>query len=163
MPRGRSTGKIFVVGPPRSGTTVLGNLLGTHPDIAYFGEFFAFFFSSITAVSVLKRVPSPVRDRYLKELEGHAGDFAQRVHTESGRPYFCDSTPWNSLIALKLSTQFPEAVFVVTIRHHVAVIQSLVRSFNNGYRMTANTNVARATLWAQCYNELVRLPSRVRN
>lgn len=154
----RRTGKVFIVGPPRSGTTVIGNLLGTHPDIAYFGEFFAFFFSSVTAVSVLQRVPSPVRDRYLRDLERHAESFAQEVHAESGRPFFCDSTPWNALIASQLAVRFTDAVFIVTLRHYIGVIQSLVRSFRNGYRMTADSHVARGSLWAQCYNEILRVP-----
>jgi hypothetical protein len=158
MKGSRDVRKVFVIGSPRSGTTVVGNLLGTHPEIAYFGEFFGFFFSTITAASFLRRIPSPVRQRYLDDLERHAGDFAQTVHAESGRTYVCDSTPWNALLASKLARRFPEAVFVVTIRHYVAVIQSLIRSFNNGYMMTANTNSARASLWTQCYDEIARLP-----
>jgi hypothetical protein len=121
-------------------------------------SFSDFFFSTITAASFLRRIPSPVRQRYLDDLERHAGDFAQTVHAESGRTYVCDSTPWNALLASKLARRFPEALFVVTIRHYVAVIQSLIRSFNNGYMMTANTNSARASLWTQCYDEIARLP-----
>jgi len=44
MKGSRDFRKVFVIGSPRSGTTVVGNLLGTHPEIAYFGEFFGFFF-----------------------------------------------------------------------------------------------------------------------
>lgn len=138
---------------------MLGELIGSHPAVAYFGEFFAFYFSRVVARRTLGRVPSRARDAYLDSLEAHAREFAEREMMLAGREVFCESTPLNSLICEYLANEFPHATFVVTVRHYTGVIQSLRRSFQDGYHMTIDDDVARARLWADCYTAILRLPT----
>ena len=65
LPPGR--GPIFVVGTPRSGTTLLGLLLNAHPDIAIMGELH--FFDQI--LPIRKRVPSLVTNAELDNFSAH--------------------------------------------------------------------------------------------
>lgn len=150
---------IFVLGSPRSGTTMLGSWLGSHPDICALGEYSAFVFANYTAPSGYTRTRPEYSDRYLRELQEHAAGFAQKYAREAGAQYFCDSTPWNLLVVDALADQFPDARFVLTVRHYMGVVQSLARSYVKRYLWAGATPEERAWLWANIYGGVVRLPA----
>jgi sulfotransferase family protein len=149
---------VFVVGSPRSGTTLTGAYVGSAPETANFGELSVFYFSRWIARRQYLRVPTPLKDSYLSELEQHAIEFALRQTHAVRATTFCDSTPWNLRIVDYLMQVFPTAVFIVVLRHYSGVIQSLERSYRVGYRWAGPTFRQRAQLWSDMYSHLRRIP-----
>jgi hypothetical protein len=128
---------IFVVGSPRSGTTLIGNYLGSAASVLNAGEYRALYLAhgalpiQLSAAYRLNgMVPEtwvPYRDRYVEEVRRHAAEFIERAAIEQGCTAYCDSFPRNVLIGERLGELFPNAMFVLTLRHYTGVIQSLLR------------------------------------
>jgi hypothetical protein len=150
---------VFVLGAPRSGTTMIGALLGSAPQVFHPGEYFAFYASNEMIPRALARVPSTARDAYLKDLAAHAVRFAATAASAVGAVWFCDATPWNLLIASTIRAQLPRSVFVLCVRHPAGVIQSLTRSFAQGYRWAMPTVEGRARLYDDFYSAVDALPA----
>ncbi|NUM45355.1 MAG: sulfotransferase [Anaerolineales bacterium] len=149
---------IFVLGSPRSGTTLISAFLGTSKEIIDFGELGVFYFARWVSRREYKRSTMLLREDYFRELENHAVDFAVRKTEEVFATYFCDSTPFNLRIADFLATTFPNAIFVLTLRHYSGVIQSLERSFADGRRWAGETVPERALIWKEVYSYAPNLP-----
>jgi hypothetical protein len=149
---------IFVLGSPRSGTTLIGNYIGNSKSIFNLGEYFGFAFTYYKSPRWFTKVPSNVKDKYLTSLREHACKFASSVTLESGLEKYCDSTPWNILIIKELVEQFPKALFILTLRHYAGVIQSLERSYNDGFSWAGKDLKTRAQLYAECYLNIADLP-----
>src|SRR5713226_1605535 len=102
---------IFVVGSPRSGTTMMGNYIGTAQSVLNAGEYRALDIAYGTLRSQLTGALAGLvppdweahRDQYVSEVQRHAADFIVRVAESKGRAAFCDSTPRNLLIATQLA------------------------------------------------------------
>jgi hypothetical protein len=56
--------QIFIVGVPRSGTTLIGKYLASCKSICDLGEYAGFFFSYYIAKREYLQVPSPYKERY---------------------------------------------------------------------------------------------------
>lgn len=165
---------IFVVGSPRSGTTMIGNYIGTARSVLNAGEYRALDIAYGTLTSQLTGalaglVPADWeahRDQYVSEVQRHAAEFIVRVAENEGRTAFCDSTPRNLLIATQLAEVFPTALFVLTVRHYSGTIQSLmrvgiitvIRDYEQGRDREAATAAAAATLWSRHYGAASQLP-----
>jgi len=166
---------IFVVGSPRSGTTMIGNYIGTAPSVLNAGEYRALQIAYGTLSSQLTGalaglVPpewEPHRDQYVREAQRHATEFIVRVADSEGRTAFCDSTPRNLLIAKQLAEVFPHALFILTIRHYSGTIQSLIRlgiikvlhDFEEGRDPLDATAAAAGALWSRHYSSAPELPA----
>jgi hypothetical protein len=101
---------IIIIGAPRSGTTILGDILSSHPDLHYFVE------------------PTPLWRRYAK----FHGDFVDREYTndqvrktrtlfekslrESGKRRILEKTPQNCLRVPFVYNVFPNAKYVHIVR-----------------------------------------------
>lgn len=152
---------IFVLGAPRSGTTVLGSYVASAPAVCDLGEYAGFFFAHHIAEREYRRVPSPYKDRYMAELRDHAREFPGRIARASGCGAFCDSTPWNLLVAAELVQRLPDALFVLTVRDIAGLSQSLARSHAAGYEWAGATIAERAELWRDFYAHVEALdPAR---
>jgi hypothetical protein len=149
---------IFVLGSPRSGTTVLSAYLGTADCVVDFNELAVFYFTHWIARREYARVPTPLKERYLWELERHATTFALEAAQSEGAAFFCDSTPWNLRITDYLFSSFPRALFVLVLRNFAGVAQSLSRSYEDGWRFAGPGMVERARLWAALYANVTTLP-----
>lgn len=150
--------QIFVLGSPRSGTTLMGNYIGSSPLICNLGEYSAFHFSHEIAVKAYERVPSPYKDIFLQELQLLASSLAARIATEQDCQFYCDSTPWNLLIMQSLTKTFPNAIFILMLRHYSGVILSLARSYRDQYLWATDKWSARAALWSSFYENTSFLP-----
>lgn len=150
---------IFVLGCPRSGTTMLGELIGSSPRIFCPGEYFGFYVTRHTLPATMRRIPSKLRASYLLELKEHAARFALQQAALVGADMFCDATPWNFLVARSLAEDFSNALFVCCVRHPAGVIQSLERSYRGGFRWAGNTDIARARLYSAFYSKVGSLPA----
>lgn len=154
----RDVTPIFVLGSPRSGTTVIGSYVGSGPEIADFQELAVFFFTHWMAKREYDPIPTPIKEAYVSELEQHAIDFAVRQTRALKCRFFCDSTPWNLRIASYLDKVFPHAIFVLTLRHYAGVIQSLERSYRDGWEWAGSNVCERAQVWTDFYANARDLP-----
>jgi hypothetical protein len=111
---------IIVVGTHRSGTTLLGRAIGTHPDVAYWEEpreVWSWGHHSrpddlLTADMVSPRIAAHVKRRFGRFLE------------QSGRSRFAEKTPSNCLRLEFIREIFPDARFLHIFRDGRAVVHS---------------------------------------
>lgn len=149
---------LIVLGAPRSGTTLVGNYLGSGPGVLNLGEYGGFHLAHNIARSTIGAIPGPFREAYLAGLAVHARGFAERLASEHRCGWYCDTTPWNILAAKALSEQIPDALFVLMLRHYSGAVQSLRRSFAGGFAWAGATWADSAELWARCYSVAGVLP-----
>jgi hypothetical protein len=149
---------IFVLGSPRSGTTMLGEYVGSSEDVFNSVEYSGFYFSEIIAPDMMKSAPTPVKDDYLESLKDHAFSFIEKKTLEAGNKFFMDSTPWNLLFVESLAKKYPNAIFVCTLRHFSGVIQSLERSYQQGYKWAGANIDERISLYKEFYDNVSKLP-----
>jgi hypothetical protein len=127
---------------------MLGNLFGSSARVTYLGEYTAFFNAGLAVRNGLYRTYFPYKDEYFTELEHHAVDFARRIAAREGSTYFCDSTPWNLYVLPRVAELLPDAVFVLTLRHYIGVVQSFRRSFERGFAWAGSDWAKRGEFWA---------------
>jgi hypothetical protein len=122
---------VFLIGSPRSGTTLLGEILGLHPDIAYWYE------------------PTFVHDRYFRDAphdRRSAADASppvcatiQREFAHFSRRFdgrlIVDKSPRHSLKVPFLHAIFPDARYLHLIRHGGDATLSIYREWQS--RQTA--------------------------
>ena len=103
----------------------------------------------------------------MEEVQRHAAEFIVRVAERAGKSAFCDSGPRNVLICTLLAELFPDALFVLTLRHYTGTIQSLLRlgsiqllpAFETPIDYVNPTTVAAAAVWARHYQASFNLPN----
>jgi hypothetical protein len=124
---------IFVGGAARSGTTLLQNMLDSHPDICGAPEF-----HHIVDIALLrKRLHQSVRNGTIDLICSHEDvdrclcDLVEGlllpVKARSGCRYLSEKTPENVLAFPELVGLFPEAHFVHVVRDPRAVIASMLQ------------------------------------
>ena len=110
---------VFFIGCARSGTSILGELLGSHPDITYIGEKLQPFWHGF----------SPTPDHH----EQDAGHVSETIVAKANRKMqglskgriIVDKVPPNALRLPFLSAIFPDAKFIHIIRDGLDVACSL--------------------------------------
>jgi hypothetical protein len=138
---------LFVIGAPRSGTTLLLRMLNAHPDIftrpephlltplAHLGYYdhvhkasYDPFQAALSAREFVADLPNGEAD-YLDALRAYADVLYGRMLAPSGRRYFLDKTPAYALILPFVARMFPRARYVVLTRHPFAIFSSFAKSF----------------------------------
>jgi len=141
---------IFVISPPRSGSTLLQRMLGshsqifTHPEphlitpLAYLGYYdrvdrapFDHINSAEAIRLFVEGLPGGERD-YLDALRAYANTLYARMLETSDRTRFLDKTPAYALVLPFLAKLYPEAKYVVLTRHPLAIFSSYANSFFEG-------------------------------
>ncbi|MGH8895512.1 MAG: sulfotransferase family protein [Egibacteraceae bacterium] len=156
---------LFVCGSPRSGTTLMGHYLGTSSVVLHLGEYGGLFLSFRLAPQMwmankLSQTPlSPYMQRYYEELRQHAINFPQTLAPPGLFRFWCDSAPQNLTIVKDLVEQFPQALYILMIRHHKGVMQSLARAFAGGEIWAGRTWSERARIWTRAYENVPLLPT----
>ncbi|MGH8285191.1 MAG: tetratricopeptide repeat-containing sulfotransferase family protein [Steroidobacteraceae bacterium] len=142
---------IFVLGFPRSGTTMIEQALSSHPEVRAGGEL-SFIAELRQLANSLFPAPEPFpenlgrtwtadnryaatlfRDYYLARAEGYG-------LTRPGKRFFIDKMPFNEVYLPLLRMAFPESRIVSIVRHPLDVCVSmmannLTHGFNCGYRI----------------------------
>jgi hypothetical protein len=141
---------IFVIGPPRSGSTLLQRMLGshsaiqTHPEphiitplahLGYFATVDRAPYDHINAAEAIREfvadLPAGESD-YLDACRAYTDVLYGRMHAASGAQMFLDKTPAYALVLPFLAKLYPRARFVVLTRHPLAVLSSYANSFFEG-------------------------------
>jgi Sulfotransferase family/Fic/DOC family len=127
LPESAPVRGLFVLGSPRSGTTMMGNWLGSHPDVLRLAEYGGFYIAHSVAPAYLSRLPGGQHEGFLRGLRALAADHASRAARRQGRTWFCDATPWNLQAAGAVAHALSDAVFVLMLRHFSGAVLSLRR------------------------------------
>ena len=138
----------FILSLPRTGSTLLQRILGSHAEIGTSSEpwfllpqLYALRERGVHAEYEHETMARGTRgfareylpggeDAYLRGVH----DLAIRVYAEAapGKTYFLDKTPRYHHVARDLFALFPEAKFVFLWRHPVAVAASMIETFGHG-------------------------------
>lgn len=141
---------IFVICAPRSGSTMLQRMLGshsqifTHPEphlltpLAYLGYYQTVEkapYDHVNAAQALREfcqeLPGGEED-YLDACRAYASTLYERILAPSKKTYFLDKTPAYGLILPFLKKLYPRAKYVVLTRHPLAILHSYAQSFFDG-------------------------------
>jgi Tfp pilus assembly protein PilF len=124
---------LFILGFPRSGTTLVERILASHSEIRAGGELpFGRELRELTR-DLSEIDPEHLRDTYLAGAEGYG-------LTTPGAAYFTDKMPLNDMWLPLLSMAFPDSPVVLVRRHPLDVLTSVMahdmtHGFNCAYRL----------------------------
>ena len=142
---------VFVISPPRAGSTLLQRMMGAHAEIFTHPE--PHLISPIAHLGVYGNVDKAPYDHinaaeaikaFIDDLPNKRARLSRRasrlrrhdVRPDVRRPatasYFLDKTPANALVLPFLQRLYPDAKYVVLTRHPLAVFSSYANSFFNG-------------------------------
>ncbi|MGH0035541.1 MAG: sulfotransferase family protein [Myxococcota bacterium] len=141
---------LFLIGPPRSGSTMLARMLGAHSAIhspaephlitplAHLGFHarvdeapYDPIITQTAAREMVRDLPNGERD-YLDAIRACTDTLYERLLSASGRRWLLDKTPAYALVLDFLARLYPKAHYVVLTRHPMAVWTSYVDSFFDG-------------------------------
>ena len=142
---------IFLIGAPRSGTTLLARMLGAHSaihqraephlitPIAHLGYFGKVDKAPYDPNNVDQAIHEVVADLprgeadYLDALRAYTDTMYERIMAAApGKRFFLDKTPAYALVLPFLTKLYPGARYVVLTRQPLAVLTSYVESFFAG-------------------------------
>ena len=123
---------IFILGLPRSGTTLVEQILGSHSQVYAAGETDAFQRTCVAAVGQLKRGVTKLEfvERSLELDFGHlAKAYIQATRPRTGhKPQFTDKTPHNYLYAGLIHAALPHARFIALQRQPMDVCFAMYKT-----------------------------------
>ncbi len=143
---------VFVIGPPRSGSTLLMRMLSSHSMIysraephlltplahlGYYDTVDAAPFDHLQAQQSVRELvedlPRGEQD-YLDACRAYTDVLYGRVLAArgKGKPLFLDKTPANALVLPFIAKLYPHARYVVLTRHPAAIWSSYANSFFDG-------------------------------
>jgi hypothetical protein len=143
---------LFVIGPPRSGTTLLMRMLSSHSAIysraephlltplahlGYYDTVDAAPFDHLQAAQSTREfvadLPRGEQD-YLDACRAYTGILYGRMLAArgKGKEFFLDKTPANALIMPFIAKLYPRARYIVLTRHPAAIFSSYANSFFDG-------------------------------
>jgi hypothetical protein len=133
---------IFIIGLPRSGTTLVERILGMHSEVFAAGELDAF--PSVTIEAVSRRASATVRkldfvDNALQIDFNEVGPrYIEATRPRTGRTRkFTDKLPSNYLYAGLIHAALPRARFIAMSRHPMDSCFAMYRTlFANAYPFT---------------------------
>jgi hypothetical protein len=144
---------LFVLGVPRSGTTMMGNYLGSHPDVLGLAEYGGFYAANSVVPTYVNRLPGREHAAFLASVRDAAADAVHNAARTQSSSWFCDATPWNLEVAGTLAQSMPDAIFVLMLRHFSGAVLSL-RKFG----WAGKTWQDAATLWVSLNARITQLP-----
>ena len=124
---------LFILGFPRSGTTLVEQILASHSEIRAGGELpFGRELRELTR-DLSEIDPEHLRDTYLAGAEGYG-------LTAPGGAYFTDKMPLNDMWLPLLQMAFPDSPLILVRRHPLDVLTSVMahdmtHGFNCAYRL----------------------------
>ncbi len=141
---------IFLIGAPRSGTTMLQRMLASHSAIythpephvitpLYYLGYYAIVdkapYDHVNAAEALRELCEELprgEEDYLDAVRAYASTLYERVLAPSKKRCFLDKTPAYALVSSFLAKLYPRAKYVVLTRHPLAIDHSVAKSFFAG-------------------------------
>ncbi len=137
---------IFLISQPRSGSTLLQAILGGHPEIhtcsepwialpfiyALREEGSEFDFNSSSSKIAIRSFFSESEiseEFYHSALNSFLTSLYSKALSNSGKSFFLDKTPRYYEISSDLITVFPNAKFIVLVRHPLSVLNSILKTW----------------------------------
>ncbi len=149
---------VFLIGSPRSGSTLLTRMLGAHSKIhapaephlltplAHLGYYESVdrapYDPIITRAAIRELVaalPGGEED-YLSALRAYTNSLYAKLLANSGRELLLDKTPAYALVLDFAAKLYPQAKFIVLTRHPMAIWSSYVASFFDGDHEVAHAH-----------------------
>jgi len=151
---------VFVIGSPRSGSTLLARMIGAHSAVysrpephlltplAHLGYFdkvdkapYDHVLAAQAAREFVADLPNGEQD-YADACRAYADTlYLRMLATKPGKQRFLDKTPAYALVLDFIARIYPDARYVVLTRHPLAVFSSYAESFFNGdYRAAQSYN-----------------------
>lgn len=131
---------IFIVGMPRTGTTLLERSLGRHPDVFPAGELPHFANALTAAVAAFTGVPGLSRRDLVAasakvDLRAVGQDYLARTRPAAGqRAHFIDKLPLNYLYCGLIHLSLPSARIIHLTRHPMATCHAVYKTlFKDAY------------------------------
>lgn len=141
---------LFLIGPPRSGSTLLNRMLGAHPAIhapvephlltplAHLGYYdrveqasYDPIISQLGIRELVGHLPRGEAD-YLDALRAYTDTVYRRLLEPTGADLLLDKTPAYALVLDFVAKLYPEARYIVLTRHPLSIWSSIVDSFFDG-------------------------------
>jgi len=135
----KSDEPIFILGMPRTGSTLVDRILGSHTDVFSAGELPDFAAALISAVhGRLGRVPprqEMVAASAAIDFAALGADYLRRTRPRTGRtPHFTDKLPLNYLYCGLIARALPGARILHVTRHPLANCYAMFKVlFDQGY------------------------------
>jgi hypothetical protein len=143
---------IFLIGAPRSGTTLLARMLSAHSliygraephlitpiaHLGYFGNVQKAPYDPLNAEQAVKEIVAEIprgEAGYLDALRAYTDSlYGQMMETApAGKRFLLDKTPAYGLVLPFLTKLYANARYVVLTRHPLAILTSYVESFFDG-------------------------------
>lgn len=143
---------LFVIGPPRSGSTLLMRMLAAHPEIysraephvfgplahlGYFDTVEKAPYDQFQAADAMRGIVAELprgEDDYVDACRAYVDLLYGRLLAAhgGGSRFFLDKTPANALVLPFITRLYPRARYVVLTRHPAAVFSSFAHSFFDG-------------------------------
>jgi len=142
---------VFVIGSPRSGSTLLARMIGSHsliygrPEphlltplahLGYYAKVDKAPYDAVLAAEAAREfvddLPHQERD-YIDACRAYADTlYLRMLATQPQKRFFLDKTPAYGLVLDFVAKIYPDAKYVVLTRHPLAVFSSYAESFFNG-------------------------------
>jgi tetratricopeptide (TPR) repeat protein len=138
--RAEPPGPIFIVGLPRSGSTLVERILSSHTSVHSAGELVDFAHALISAATAKGTKRSMPRQELVAasakvDFAALGKDYLQRTRPVAGNtPHFIDKMPLNYLYCGIIRRALPNARIVHLTRHPLAVCYAMFKTlFDEGY------------------------------
>jgi hypothetical protein len=141
---------IFLIGSPRSGTTMLARMLGAHSRVhappephlmtglahlGYFEKVDAAPYDPIITQLGLREIVAALprgEQDYVDALRAHTDALYEKLLAPTGKTFLLDKTPAYALVLDFIARLYPRARYVVITRNPLAAFSSQVESFFDG-------------------------------
>jgi len=150
---------LFIIGTPRSGSTMLERMLESHSEIygrpephlmtplahlGYWANVEKAPYDHVLAAESTRQFVDDLPNResdYYDACRAYADILYGRMLEPSGKRYFLDKTPAYGLVVPFLANLYPQARYVVLTRHPLAIFSSFANSFFDGdYQLAQEYN-----------------------
>jgi len=161
---------IFIVGCPRSGTTVLGKCLAAHPQIGGADEslFLMIMWTIFNEIHQgnNKNNFAPLKDfitteDILNNIKAFSDKIFSRLLAKQKKNIYADHTPWYILLAPFINLLYPDALFIHIIRDGRGVVNSLSHSYKKGFRWAGKDIKDRTQLWVNLVNHGLNIKNHI--
>ena len=169
---------LFIIGAPRSGSTLLNRMLGAHGEInapaephiltplAHLGYYArvdeAPYDPLIAQLGIRELVPNLPRgeESYLEALRGYTDHLYEGLLEGGSGRYLLDKTPAYALVLDFITRLYPDARYVILTRHPMAIWSSVVDSFFDGDPVIAHEHNPILERYVPALARFLRKPPR---